>query len=160
MKGNMMKKLVIIATLLMAAVGVKAQDCEALMLPYFRGNIDRMTEYRDNAPEKFEYRCVFAQSAFYESDTVPAGAEVLDISQVYEWSTGRTLSSNVVIDLNTFSFYAYNFAQIQIRHDSVTEQTCFSTPGSRHPYLVLRSANEMRELADRYFETNIESRLR
>ena len=126
-----MKKLVIIAALFISATGLKAQDCEAIMLPYFNGNMDRLEEYRFNAPEKFMYRCVFAQAAFYESDTVPAGAEVIDISKVVEYSTGKKLSRNVVVDLNTFSFYAYNFGEFQVRNNSLTEQTCFSTPGSR-----------------------------
>ena len=147
-----MKKLVIIAVLIVAAAGVKAQDCEAIMLPYFGGNMERMAAYRDKAPQKYMYRCVYAQSAFYESDTVPAGAEVLDITKVVEWSTGRTLPRNYVIDLNTFSYYAYNFSQIQVRHDSVTERTYFSTPGSRHPYLVLRSVNEMTAAAEEYLQ--------
>lgn len=148
-----MKKLVIIATLMLVAGGLKAQDCEALMLPYFRGNVEQMNEYRDNAPEKFMYRCVFAQAAFYESDTIPAGAEVMDISKVVEYATGKFLSNDIVIDLNTFSFYAYNFDAIQVRNNSFTERTCFATPRSRHPYLVLRSANEMRDAADEYLES-------
>lgn len=153
-----MRKLVIIAAMVLAATSMKAQDCEALMLPYFGGNMERLATYRDNAPEKFNYRCIFAQSAFYVSDTVPAGAEVLDISQVIEWSTGNTLPSDIVIDLNTFSYYAYNFSQIQVRNNSVEERTCFSTPGSQHPYLVLRSANEMREMTETLFNEAQSSR--
>lgn len=150
--------MVIIAALSMAVAGVRAQDCEALMLPYFGGDLEQLTDYRDNAPEKYMYRCAYAQSAFYESDTVPLGAEVLDISQVVEWSTGEKLSRDIIIDLNTFSFYAYNFNQIQVRHDSVTERTCFATPGSQHPYLVLRSANEMTELTEEIVGRNNDKR--
>lgn len=151
-----MKKLVIFVALLLAAFGAKAQDCEAIMLPYFKGNMDRLMDYRDLAPEKYMYRCIFAQTAFYESDTIPAGAEVMDISNVVEYATGKKLSSNIVIDLNTFSFYAYNFAEIQVRHNSVTERTCFATPRSKHPYLVLRSANEMRDAAEKYLNSVID----
>lgn len=147
-----MKKIIVIAALFMAAFGAYAQDCEAIMLPYFKGNVERMISYRDNTPDKFMYRCIYAQSAFYESDTIPEGTEVLNISQVKEWLTGNFLPLDIVIDLNTFSFYAYNFGQIQVRHDSVTERTCFATPGSHHPYLVLRSVNEMNELTDRLFK--------
>lgn len=150
-----MKKLVIIAAMFMAAAGVKAQDCEAIMLPYFNGDMQRLTTYRNMAPEKYKYRCVFAQSAFYESDTIPAGVEVMDISVVKNLATGTNLSSNISIDLSTFSFYAYNFGEIQVRNNSVTEQTCFSTPASDHPYLVLRSAKEMEQAANRYWEEEI-----
>lgn len=153
-----MKKLVFFVAVMLAAMGVKAQDCEAIMLPYFKGDMAKLTQYKQGAPEKYKYRCVFAQSAFYESDTVPAGAEVLSITQVVEWATGNTLPSDIVIDLNTFSFYAYSFAQIQVRNNSVMEQTCFSTPNSTHPYLVLRSANEMSIIANKYLEDLLENR--
>lgn len=145
-----MKKIAMIVAMIVMAIGAKAQDCEAIMLPYFGGDMDKLAAYRDNAPEKYTYRCVYAQAAFYESDTIPEGAELLEISTVVEWATGRRLPRNFVVDLNTLSFYAYSFGQIQVRNNSVTEQTCFSTPESRHPYLVLRSAREMREAADRY----------
>lgn len=152
-----MKRIVVVVAMLMAVAGLKAQDCDALVLPYFGGNVERLDNYKTVAPDKYMYRCLFAQTAFYESDTIPAGAELLEISDVVEWSTGKTLSRDIVIDLNTFSYYAYNFAQIQVRHDSVTEETCFATPGSRHPYLVLRSSNEMASLTNQKFQEYRES---
>ena len=99
-----MKRIVIIAALLLGYTGLKAQDCEAIMLPYFNGDMQRLTTYRNMAPEKYKYRCVFAQSAFYESDTIPAGVEVMDISVVKNLTTGTNLSRNISIDLSTFSF--------------------------------------------------------
>ena len=151
MKKNM-KKIIVIAALFMTAVGAKAQDCEAIMLPYFKGNVERMEAYRTVAPEKFMCRCVYAHAAFYESDTIPAGAEVMDISKVVEYATGKPIPNDIVIDLNTLSFYAYSFGQIQVRNNSLTERTCFSTPRSKHPYLVLRSALEMHEASERYLK--------
>lgn len=154
-----MKKLVVFATLFVVAFGgMKAQDCEAIMLPYFNGNTERMVEYRDKAPEKYMYRCIFAQSAFYVSDTVPAGMEVFSISEVRNKVTGEPLPSNFVVDLNTLSYYAFNFGTFQVRNNSLEEGACFSTTGSQHPYLVLRSVLSQQAVADKYFEESVRNR--
>lgn len=147
-----MKKLVIIAALFISATGLKAQDCEAIMLPYFRGDVERMEKYRDAAPEKFMIRCVYAQAAFYESDEVPAGMEVFSITDVRSKVTGVALPRDFIVDLNTLSYYAYNFGSFQVRKNSIHDGACFSTPGSKHPYLVLRSISEMQAAADKYAE--------
>ena len=88
-----MKKLVIIAALLMAVAGVKAQDCEALVLPYFGNDATRMARYKAEAPHKFEWRCAVARFAFYESDTVPSGADVFQITEVKDKFTGKPYGS-------------------------------------------------------------------
>ena len=147
-----MKKLVIIAALFMAAIGAKAQDCEAIMLPYFRGNVQNMENYRDWAPEKFDYRCIYAQAAFYVSDTVPAGMEVFSIKDVRDKITGAALPGDFVVDLNTLSYYAYNFGDFQVRKNSIMEGACFSTPSSEHPYLVLRSVLDQQSLSDKMYK--------
>ena len=147
-----MKKLFIFAALFMVAFGAKAQDCEAIMLPYFRGNVERMEDYRDRAPEKFMYRCVYAHSAFYESDTIPAGMQVFSITDVLNMTTGVALPSDFVVDLNTLSYYAYNFGAFQARNNSIHEGACFSTPGSTHSYLVLRSLSEMELAGSKYLK--------
>ena len=134
------------------ALGIKAQDCEAIMLPYFNGNVERMENYRDAAPEKYMFRCVYAQAAFYEADTVPVDMEVFSITEVRDKATGAALPSDFVVDLNTLSYYAYNFGSFQVRKQSLSDGACFSTPGSKHPYLVLRSLNEMQAAGDKYLE--------
>ena len=126
------------ATLLLVG-GAQAQDCEALMLPFFGGNADRMAEY---PAEKLEWRCKYAQNAFYVSDTVPAGVEVIPITEVKNKLTGEPISADIKIDLNTFSYYAYTFIDFQVRHKRGNVTYCFSTPASDHPYLVLRSLDE------------------
>lgn len=147
-----MKKLVIFAALFMLALGAKAQDCEAIMLPYFNGNVESMEDYRNVAPEKFMTRCVYAQAAFYESDEVPAGMDVFSITEVRNKVTGAALPSDFVVDLYTLSYYAYNFGSFQVRKNSIYDGACFATPGSKHPYLVLRSLSEMQAAADKYLE--------
>lgn len=151
-----MKKIIVIAALFMAAFGVYAQDCEAIMLPYFKGNVEKMNNYRNLAPEKFEYRCAYSCAAFIESDTIPAGLAVYNISEVRSISTGESLPENFVVDLNTLSYYAYNFGAFQGRNNSVEEMVCFRTPGSAHPYLVLRSVHDMGVIANKVLDKMFE----
>lgn len=145
-----MKKIAMLTAMIFMALGAKAQDCDAIMLPYFGGNVDRMVTYREMAEEKFNIRCAYARAAFYESDTVPEGMQVFSITKVQEKVSGNYLPEDFVVDLNTLSYYAYTFGSFQVRNNSLEESVCFSTPGSRHPYLVLRSLLEMQHAADRY----------
>lgn len=147
-----MKRIVIVVALVMCAMGLKAQDCDAIMLSYFKGNVEQMELYKSRAPEKFAYRCAFSSAAFMESDTIPAGVTVYNISEVKEMATGKQLSQNFVVDLNTLSYYAYNFSEFQMRHKMTGGVVCFSTPKSAHPYLVIRSIHEMGQIANKVFE--------
>ena len=143
-----MKKIVFIAALMLGALGANAQNCETIMLPFFGGDVDAMNSYPQ---EKFEWRCNFARAAFYVSDTVPAGAEVYSIVEVSSKADGKNLPSSFVVDLSTLSYYAYNFKDIQARFPKGNVTICFSTPSSTHPYLVLRSLDEMFAFADRLY---------
>lgn len=146
----MKRKMVFALFLMLGTLVVKAQDCEAIMLPYFKGDMQRLVEYRDNAPHKYMFRCVYAQSAFYESDTVPAGADLFPISEVKDKFTGVSLPNNYRVDLATLSYYRYTFYDFQHQYPTGDKVLCFSTPGSTHPYLVLRSISDMhRETSDR-----------
>lgn len=148
-----MKKMVMIAALVMAATGIKAQNCDAIMLPYFGNDRAQMEVYMTEAPYKYEWRCAYAQAAFYESDTVPANVEVFRITDVKDLS-GRALNDNFVVDLNTLSYYAYNFKDFQLRYPHGDKVVCFATPRSAHPYLVLRSMEEMHSIANEKTSTN------
>ncbi len=129
----------------MCALSLKAQSCETIMLPFFNGDVDAMNSYPD---EKFEWRCAYGRAAFYESDVIPAGAEVYSITQVVNKEDGQSLPENYQVDLTTLSFYAYNFKDLQLQYPNCNVTICFSTPASEHPYLVLRSINEMYKMAD------------
>lgn len=138
-----MKKIVFTVAFLMVAIGVKAQNCEAIMLPYFNNDAESLERYQAEAPYKYEWRCAYAQSAFYEADTVPAGADVFQINEVKNKFTDSYLSANFMVDLASLSYYAYNFYDFQLRYPAGDKTLCFSTPGSTHPYLVLRSISDM-----------------
>lgn len=140
-----MKKIVLLVTLLMGTVGMKAQNCETIMLPYFNGDVNAMNEYPD---EKFEWRCEFARAAFYVSDAIPAGAEVYSITSVVSKEDGLSLPQDYQVDLTTLSYYAYNFKELQVQYPKGNVTICFSTPASEHPYLVLRSIDEMYNMAE------------
>ena len=143
-----MKKIVLAATLMLAFAGLQAQDCEALILPKFQNN----REYMERCPtDKQMYYCYVARSAFYESDTIPAGAVVKEIGEVREmWGQGY-LPKDYVVNLNTLSYFGYNFEWLQLESRDSWTVLCFRTPASAHPYLVLRSYGEQREMADRQF---------
>lgn len=126
--------------MLLAFAGANAQNCEAIMLPYFGGDADRMAEY---PAEKLDWRCRYARNAFYESDTVPLFAYVYSIAEVQNLTTGEKLTEDFVVDLSTLSYYAYNFNQLQLQYKSPKVTICFRTPASAHPYLVLRSITDM-----------------
>ena len=102
--------------------------------------------------DKLVYRCCYAQAAFYESDTIPAGADVFSIQVVQKKSDGSHIAEDFVVDLNTFSFYAYNFDIMQRNYQESNKVLCFLTPSSTHPYLVLRSISEMAVLGEQMFE--------
>lgn len=146
-----MKRLFLGGLLLFAAIGsLKAQDCEALVLPRFGNNLELMYSY----PEaKLFYWCKYAQYAFYESDTIPQGMDVYGIEEVVDRYTSQALPHDFVVDLNTFSVYAYNFMLIQSRYTNVDVDICFSTPASAHPYLILRSQVKAGQMAEAdYYE--------
>lgn len=130
---------------MLGAMGAKAQSCETIMLPYFGGDVDAMNSYPQ---EKFEWRCNYARAAFYESDTVPAGAVMYSITEVERKADGKNLPSSFTVDLTTLSYYAYNFRDIQSRYLKGNVTICFSTPSSGHPYLVLRSIDDMYAIAE------------
>ena len=136
-----MKRLILVAAAIMAigVSGLRAQDCNAIMLPFFNGDAERLAAY---PAEKLEWRCQYARNAFYWSDTVPEGAVVKSITEVVNRQTGIRMTADVQINLNTLSYYAYNFNDIQLIYPKPNVTICFSTPGSEHPYLVLRSIDE------------------
>ena len=146
-----MKRIILTAALLLGALGLKAQDCDAIMLPYFGYSKAQLENYKSEAPEKFDYRCAYARAAFYESDTIPAGVDVFSITEVVDPQSGKPLPKSFKVDLNVMGYYSYTFSLFHGRYKDGNHAVCFSTPSSAHPYLVMRSLTEMRLIADSYF---------
>ena len=135
-----MKRTIILSVLCMMAFGgLRAQNCEAIMLPFFGGNEKLMQECP--AP-KLEWRCKYSQNAFYVSDQVPEGAVLRSLTELTDKSTGKRLTEDFVVDLETLSYYAYNFLDLQCEYTGDKTVICFPTPKSEHPYLVLRSTHD------------------
>ena len=144
-----MKRIILTTALLLGTLGLMAQDCDAIMLAYFKNDRNQMENYKEMAPYKFDYRCAYARAAFYESDTVPAGCDVYRIGEVKALYSEDHLTDSYVVDLASLVYYAYDFIQFQQRYPTGDAVVCFSTPASRHPYLVLRSMTQMVDMANR-----------
>ena len=140
-----MKRLIPIVALLLLALNADAQNCVSIVLPFFGNDTARMATYPE---DKIMYRCFYSQASFYESDTVPAGADVFNISEVHEAYGTNYLPQSYVVDLTTLSYYAYNFLAFQHRYPHGNVTVCFATPSSAHPYLVLRSIDETHQLVE------------
>ena len=141
-----MKRIVFILVMLASGMaGLQAQNCEAIVLPFFNGDKARMADY---PAEKLDYRCRYSQNAFYVSDTVPEWAEMHSLTELRNNMTGEKLTEDFVVDLATLSYYAYNFLDMQCRYKDSETVICFPTPRSEHPYLVLRSLKEIFALTE------------
>lgn len=135
---NMKKILLFAAILFVGAAQLRAQDCAAITLPYFHGDEEAQQAY---PKEKLEWRCAYARNSFYTTDSIPQGVRVHQISEVEDVATGLHLNQNVKIDLNTFSYYAYNFADFQ--YADFYNEIYFETPGCSFGYLVVRTINDV-----------------
>ncbi len=135
----MKRTALIILGLVAACTGLCAQNCEAIMLPYFGGNEQRMYEYP--AP-KLDWRCRYSQNAFYVTDQVPEEAVLRSLTEITDKMTGQRLTEDFVVDLNYLSYYQYNFLDMQCSYPKGNITICFPTPNSEHRYLVLRSLDE------------------
>ncbi len=135
----MKRTIVLLAFCLSVIGGAAAQNCEAIMLPFFGGNEQRMYEYP--AP-KFEWRCKYSQNAFYVTDQVPEDAVLRSLTEITDNSTGKKLTEDFVVDLDYLSYYQYSFQDMQCHYPKTNITICFPTPKSEHRYLVLRSLDE------------------
>lgn len=145
------KHLYLTIALLSFASFLRAQDCEAIMLPYFNNDIQRLRAY----PEpKLAVRCAMARLSFDVADSLPANAPLHSITEVHNRFTDEPLSESFVVDLNTLSYHGFNFDHFRGLHPDQT--VYFSTPASDHPYLILRSFNDAAALAYEWEKKNIQ----
>ena len=149
-----MKRLFLLGMFVVTASMASAQNCAALLEPYF-GSAEKTAQFAQENPEKFDYHCCRARAAFYESDVVPEGAILRSITEVRNRITGESLPADFVVNLNTLSYYAYNFYEgFQAQHYYGNVTYCFSTPASTHPYLVLRSIDDANEVGEQMFKSH------
>lgn len=131
--------LMILATVLMATNSATAQNCDSLVQPKFA---DVPGYYNQLPQQKIQFYCNFAYNAFYWSDTLPQNAVVYNISDVTCKATGTHIAQNANINLDIFSYYAYNFYDFQALH--YNDFIYFRVgAGTSVRYIVLRDYNSI-----------------
>lgn len=116
----------------------KAQDCDAILQPlYALLGTTAETYPEDKAAE----RCLFSQNSFYLTNDLPHGATIFRLTELTDKLTGQKVADDFTVDLNTFSYYQYNFYDFQ-RQDFNRTIYFQIGPRSRHEYLAVRSFNE------------------
>lgn len=174
----MMKKLfltLVSAVMLMATGHVQAQaqeetddllcrHCQEVASSRY-GN----TPVSNIVPYKVAYWCSFSKACFFETDSVPAGVPVYSIGEVTVKKSGVRLPADYVVNLDSLNFFALDFAAFQQRPGHWNSTIYYSTPGSQHAYLGVRSYGEAmkridnadllrryEKLPDNYFNTDKE----
>jgi len=135
-----MKKIlamVMFALLLGVVSQLKAQDCNALVLPHVGYNQTMLDEM---PAVKIAWYCAFSRNSFFFTNEVPEGAAVYNISDVVNDRTKEHLPVNYVVDVNVMSFYAYNFDHFQSLH--FNQKVYFRIGNSDYHYLGLYSYTE------------------
>lgn len=131
------------AFLLGLSAPVKAQDCDAIVAPLITiRNLD------DSYPaEKLAHYCQISQNSFYFTEQIPDDAVAYNLREVTNSLTGENIPKNFVVDLNTFSYWGYNFIQFQAKHQ---HQTIYFRLGSNntYPYLAVRPREEAHARTD------------
>ena len=135
-----MKKILLAAVAIMMFCGgsLRAQDCQAVLLPMVNFNAKHLAEY---PAEKAAWYCNFSHNAFFFAESVPEGARVFSITELTDVNTGNHPAADIVIDLNTFSFYAYDFTNFQ--HLDYHRTIYFETSNTTHKFLAVRAWDEI-----------------
>lgn len=114
-----------------------AQDCIAIVKPH----LDRINCPVEEYPEqKLLWRCHMSYNTFYFTDTVAEGAVVFEFSALTNHLTDQHPQSNTVIDLEKWSYWAWDFDKFQFRAPNST--IYFDTHKSTNRYLACRPWNE------------------
>ena len=140
-KSNTMKKIIFTVIVLFAmgwANMSQAQDCRAIVRPFY---IQTGTDSTTYPIEKEEHLCLLSQNALFLTQQVPSGATVYDLSELTNIITDEKLAQNAEIDLNTFSYWGYDFYRFRPQGKGTT---VYFRIGSRsdHRYLGVRSYGE------------------
>lgn len=138
-----MKKVIFIAiaTVLlgMSANAQSGRDCEKVMEPFFAVRGHNPADY---PADKIEYWCTFSENAFYFVDRLPHNVFVFDFSVLTNMVTGQKAAADTPVDLNTFSYFSYDFINFQVKdyHRTIYFELHGNQP---HKYLALRCHDEI-----------------
>lgn len=133
-----MKKIIFILTAMVmlgwANAGL-AQDCQEILRAYYATT----GKDPDTYPEgKADYFCKLSYNSFYFAQQAPQGAPVYYLNELTNNITGKKMKRGAVIDLNTLSYYEYNFIDFQARYPD--QEIYFRLEGENsYPYLVMRT---------------------
>ena len=133
----MKRILLTILLLTVFSVSLCAQNCDEIVLPhvnYDRAKLEQMPK------DKVQWYCNFSRNSFFVTNDVSAGSVVHDIRDVVYKKTGAKIGEGFVVNLESLSYYAYNFSEFQYQNYEKT--IYFHTPGSKYKYLGLYSINE------------------
>lgn len=140
--------LALVALLLGFSSKAVAQNCEAIVLPH----VGYSSSILDQMPQvKIDWYCLFSHNSFVELDQVPRDVQVLPLSAVIDDRTGVALDPNADINVQSLSVYSCNFLQLQSA--AYPNRVYFATPGSAHPYLMLRTFSETSAITNDEFNT-------
>lgn len=116
----------------------QAQDCSAIVRPMC---ILRGIDTNTYPIEKLDYFCRISQHAFFITKEVPSDAVVHNISELTNTITGEKVPQSFVADLNTISFWGYNFEKF--RPKDYRQPIYFRMGrGSNVQYLAVRTYKE------------------
>lgn len=135
-----MKKFLYIAVMIvLVGIGgrVSAQNRTEIVRPYLELRNIPPSEYPQ---EKYDWRYNFSRNSFYMCDSVPAGARVFNISELTNLITKQHPAQNYVVDLNVFSYWAWDF--INFQKEDYFNTIYFDTHNQTNRYLAVRSWEE------------------
>ena len=128
---------ILIVTAAFASVQAQIRDCRQIVLPHTGYN---QTILNNMPEEKIQWYCRYSANSFFVTDTVPVGATIYNISDLVSVQTGNNLDQSFVVDLETLSYYAYNFWDFQVPNGDLT--IYFRTPSSERAYLGVYSVQQ------------------
>ena len=137
-----MKRILLTAVavlLLGAAANAQSQrDCAAIVRDYYLTSGNDPETY---PADKAEYRCRFSANAFYLTTDLPNGCTVFMFTDLTNLITGEHPAPVETVDLNTFSYYTYNFLDLQA-HDY--HRTIYiDLSGNGYQFLAVRPYDEI-----------------
>ena len=141
---NAMKKITLFAVaVILLGIAANAQnqgqrDCASIVRDYFLVSGNDPNIY---PPDKAEYRCQFSANSFFLTNDAPDGSFIFQFTELTNLITKEHAQPVSSIDLNTFSYYTYNFLDFQAKDYHRT--IYFDLDGNGRHYLAVRPYDEV-----------------